>query len=74
MFALIFIYDNKYLTTVEDKFDLVLRIASALDVPVENLVTVKNPSSKTEPKNEDLHIYHKYAKTIESLDALPDSA
>ena len=54
MFALIFIYDNRYLTTVEDKFDLVLRIASALDVPVENLVTGKNPSSKTEPKNEDL--------------------
>lgn len=52
--------------------DLALRIASALNVPVEYLVTGKNPSSKAELRNEDLHIYHKYAKTIQNLDALPD--
>ena len=52
--------------------DLALRIAAALDVPVEYLVTGKNPPSKKEPAPEDLHTYHKYAKTIAHLDALPD--
>ena len=53
--------------------DLALRIASALDVPVEYLVTVKNPPSKKGLITEDLHKYHKYAKTIENLDSLPDN-
>ena len=53
--------------------DLALRIASALNVPVEYLVTGRNPSSKNDSKLEDLHKYHKYAKTIENLDSLPDN-
>ena len=52
--------------------DLALRIAAALDVPVEYLVTGKNPPSKAESEPEDLHTYHKYAKTIAYLDSLPD--
>ena len=51
--------------------DLALRIASALNVPVEYLVTGKTPSSKSKSQTEDLHKYHKYAKTIEALDSLP---
>lgn len=53
--------------------DLALRIASALNVPVEYLVTGKNPPSKDEPKPENLHKYHKYAKIIEDLDSLPEN-
>lgn len=53
--------------------DLALRIASALEVPVEYLVTGKNPPFKKDPVTEDLHKYHKYAKTIENLDSLPDN-
>ncbi len=53
--------------------DLALRIATALAVPVEYLVTGKNLSLKTNYKNEDLHKYHKYAKTIENLDSLPEN-
>ena len=52
--------------------DLALSIASVLEVPVEYLVTGKNPTAKKELKTEDLHKYHKYAKTIENLDSLPD--
>lgn len=52
--------------------DIALRIASALNVPIEYLVTGKSPAPKSEQKLEDLRKYHKYAKTIESLDALPD--
>lgn len=52
--------------------DLALRIASALKVPVEYLVTGENSSEKTEGKMEDLRKYHKYAKTIENLDSLPN--
>ncbi len=52
--------------------DLAFRIASALNVPIEYLVTGKSPAPKSEQKLEDLRKYHKYAKTIESLDALPD--
>ena len=42
-------------------------------VPVEYLVTGKHSSQNSEFKNEDLHKYHKYAKTIENLDALPEN-
>ena len=58
--------------------DLALRVASALNVPVEYLVTGKEPAQKSEnpdqheKKTEDLHKYHKYAKIIDNLDALPD--
>lgn len=52
--------------------DLAFRIAAALNVPIEYLVTGKSGSSKNEQKLEDLRKYHKYAKTIESLDSLPD--
>ncbi len=52
--------------------DLALRIASSLKVPVEYLVTGKNPTSQKDIIQEDLHKFHKYAKTIESLDSLPD--
>jgi len=52
--------------------DLALRIANALKVPVEYLVTGKNQSPNNNSKPEDLHKYHKYAKTIENLDSLPD--
>lgn len=52
--------------------DLALRIAKALNVSVDYLVTGRNSPSKTEPEPEDLHTFHKYAKTIASLDALPD--
>ena len=51
--------------------DLALRIASALKVPVEYLVTGKTPSAKSTTQSEDLHKYHKYIKTIEALDSLP---
>jgi hypothetical protein len=51
---------------------LALRIATALDVPVEYLVTGKNIPLKS-GQAEDLHKYHKYAKTIENLDSLPDN-
>ena len=53
--------------------DLALRIASALNVSVEYLVTGKNQLSKENPKAEDLHKYHKYAKTIDNLDSLPEN-
>ena len=53
--------------------DLALRIAKALNVPVEYLVTGKNPSQQDESKKEDLHKYHKYAKTIDYLDSLPEN-
>ena len=53
--------------------DLALRIASALNVSVEYLVTGKNPPSKKQTKTEDLHKYHKYAKTIDNLDSLPEN-
>lgn len=53
--------------------DLALRIADALNVPVEYLVTGKNPNQPDESQKEDLHKYHKYAKTIESLDLLPEN-
>jgi len=52
--------------------DLALQIAAALNVPIEYLVTGKEPASKTTQKLEDLRKYHKYAKTIERLDSLPD--
>ena len=52
--------------------DLALRIANALKVPVEYLVTGKNQPSKEKHETEDLHKYHKYAKTIENLDSLPE--
>ena len=52
--------------------DLALRIAKALNVPVEYLVTGKNPLPKENYVSEDLHNYHKYAKTIDNLDSLPD--
>ena len=52
--------------------DLALRIAKALNVPVEYLVTGKNQSSEKISEPEDLHKFHKYAKIIENLDALPD--
>ena len=52
--------------------DLALRIANALKVPVEYLVTGKNQSPNNNSKPEDLHKYHKYAKTIENLDSLPE--
>lgn len=52
--------------------DLALRIAKALAVPVEYLVTGKSQPTETLPLPEDLHIYHKYAKTISNLEALPD--
>ncbi|MBR5966049.1 MAG: helix-turn-helix transcriptional regulator [Treponema sp.] len=52
--------------------DLALKIAEALKVPIEYLVTGKNSPTKSAQKLEDLRKYHKYAKTIESLDALPD--
>ena len=52
--------------------DLALQIAGALNVPIEYLVTGKEASSKTAQKLEDLRKYHKYAKTIERLDSLPD--
>ena len=52
--------------------DLALRIANALKVPVEYLVTGKNQPSKEKYETEDLHKYHKYAKTIENLDSLPE--
>ena len=54
--------------------DIALRIADALAVPVKYLVTGKNQSTKQEYLiEEDLHIYHKYAKTIENLDKLPEN-
>lgn len=53
--------------------DLALRIANALNVPVEYLVTGKNPNQPDVTKKEDLHKYHKYAKTINNLDSLPDN-
>lgn len=52
--------------------DLALKIAAALEVPVEYLVTGKNPPSKNNAKSEDLHKYHKYARTIDNLDSLPE--
>ncbi len=52
--------------------DLALRIAAALNVPVEYLVTGENLPSKFEAKMEDLRKYHKYVKTIEKLDSLPE--
>lgn len=52
--------------------DLALRISKALNVSVEYLVTGKTASASNEPQSEDVHLYHKYAKTIDSLDALPD--
>lgn len=52
--------------------DLALRIANALNVPVKYLVTGKNPSQPNETKKDDLHKYHKYAKTIENLDSMPE--
>ena len=51
--------------------DLALRIAKALNVPVEYLVTGKLPATQ-KVQTEDLHKYHKYAKIIDNLDALPD--
>ena len=53
--------------------DLALRIADALEVSVKYLVTGKNPSENGEGEKEDIHKYHKYAKTIENLDSLPDN-
>lgn len=52
--------------------DLALCIATALNVPIEYLVTGKNSPTKKEQKLEDLRKYHKYAKIIENLDSLPD--
>ena len=52
--------------------DLALKIATALEVSVEYLVTGKNPSPKNNAKSEDLHKYHKYARTIDNLDSLPE--
>jgi len=39
--------------------DLALRIAKALNVPIEYLVTGKNSSQTNETQTEDLHKYHK---------------
>ena len=52
--------------------DLALKIADTLGVAVEYLVTGKNPVAKEKQLQEDLHKYHKYAKTIDQLDSLPD--
>jgi transcriptional regulator with XRE-family HTH domain len=52
--------------------DVALKIATALDVGVEYLVTGKKTFNKENKIQEDLHKYHKYAKTIEQLDSLPD--
>ena len=52
--------------------DLALRIAAALKVPVEYLVTGENTSTKDETRLEDLRKYHKYAKIIDNLDSLSD--
>ncbi len=52
--------------------DLALRIAVALKVPIEYLVTGEKITNKDETKMEDLRKYHKYAKVIENLDSLPD--
>ena len=52
--------------------DLALKIAAALEVPVEYLVTGKNPPPKSKAKSEDLHKNHKYARTIDNLDSLPE--
>lgn len=53
--------------------DLALRIADALNVPVEYLVTGKKSTSQTSSQFEDLHKYHKYAKTIQNLDMLSEN-
>lgn len=53
--------------------DIALRIADALAVPIKYLVTGKAQSTKQDSTEEDLHIYHKYAKTIENLDKLPEN-
>ncbi len=52
--------------------DLALQIAATLNVPVEYLVTGKNQSTNNNSEPEDLHKYHKYAKTIENLNSLPE--
>lgn len=55
------------------QIDLAIKIAKALHVPVEYLVTGKYPHQKHAHQNEDYHKYHKYARLIESLDSLPPS-
>ena len=52
--------------------DLALRIAKALNVPVEYLVSGNIPSTQEYPENIDLHKFHKYSKVIDNLDLLEE--
>lgn len=52
--------------------DLALRVANALKVPVEYLVTGKIPSSQNNSNQEDLHKFHRYSNVINNLDSLPE--
>lgn len=53
--------------------DTAVKIAKILGVSVEYLVTGSNQTSQPKEQNfQALRKYHKYAKTIEDLDSLPD--
>ena len=53
--------------------DLALRIAKALNVPVEYLVTGKTTTTtQTESIDIDVHKYHKYSHLLENLENLPE--
>lgn len=52
--------------------DLALRIAKALNVPIEYLTTGKTTFPQTESIEIDVHKYHKYSRVIENLDNLPE--
>ena len=52
--------------------DLAIKIANALNVPVEYLLTgIVKPSSNANVEI-DIHKYHKYSKVINNLDSLPE--
>ena len=51
--------------------DTAVKIARILGVSVEYLVTGANALPPSEQDFQALHKYHKYARTIEDLDALP---
>ena len=52
--------------------DLGLRIAKALNVPIEYLVSGNIPSNQENLEDIDLHKFHKYSKVIDNLDSLEE--
>ena len=53
--------------------DTAVKIARILGVSVEYLVTGASPEQPTAQDFQALRKYHKYAQTIDDLDALPDN-